>query len=202
MKFLHLTETDHYFHQCMDLYRTEFDYEIREPVEVFDHSFDIKKRDEERYHFMAAYLDDELCGFIAFHLEVTYRIGYIVYLVVKPQVRGKQVARQLMDTAEDVMVKICENNGTSLEHIMLECEKDEDGNSPLDTFYKKFGFAKSDINYYQPGLHDDAPVPMNLYLKTSDQQTSKEAIQHIYRVKYTQCNKIDEAIIEQLIHQM
>lgn len=199
MKFLHLTEPDHYFQQCMDLYHSEFNYEIREPDEVFTQSFNLKRKDEERYHFIAAYEDDTLYGFIAFHLEVTYRIGYIVYLVVNPEVRGKQIARQLMNEAEDIMVKLCENNGTVLEHIMLECEKDADGNSPLDSFYTKFGFSKTNFNYYQPGLHDDAPVPMNLYLKTSSKTEALTAIQHIYRVKYIQCNDIESETIDHLL---
>ncbi|MFC6293071.1 hypothetical protein BHU61_11400 [Macrococcus epidermidis] len=202
MKFLHLTEPDHYFQQCMDLYNAEFDYEIREPIEVFTQSFNVKRKDEERYHFIAAYEDDTLYGFIAFHLEVTYRIGYIVYLVVNPEVRGKQIARQLMDEAEDIMVKLCENNGTVLEHIMLECEKDGDGNSPLDSFYKKFGFSKTDFNYHQPGLHEDDPVPMNLYLKTSNKTEARTAIEHIYRVKYIQCNNIDPKTIDHLLAEM
>lgn len=202
MKFLHLTEADHYFNKCMTLYDTEFDYDIREPIEVFHQSFNIKKQDEERYHFIAAYEDDTLCGFIAFHLEVMYRIGYIVYLVVNPEVRGQQIARQLMNEAEDVMVKLCENNGTTLEHIMLECEKDEDGNSPLDAFYKKFDYKVTDYNYYQPGLHNDAPVPMNLYLKSSNPDNSKAAIEHIYRIKYIQCNQINPETIEALIETM
>ncbi|MCU7557905.1 GNAT family N-acetyltransferase [Macrococcus capreoli] len=202
MKFLHLTEADHYFHKCMDLYQSEFDYEIREPVEVFEQSFNIKRQDEERYHFIAAYEDDTLYGFIAFHLEITYRIGYIVYLVVNPEVRGKQVARKLMAEAEEVMVKHCENNGTTLEHIMLECEKNDAGKSPLDKFYKKFDFVKTNLNYHQPGLHNDAAVPMNLYLKTSHHPTAKAAIEHIYRVKYIQCNQIKPEIIEALISEM
>ncbi|MCE4956712.1 GNAT family N-acetyltransferase [Macrococcoides caseolyticum] len=202
MKFLHLTETDHNFHECMNLYNNEFDYEIREPVEVFDQSFNIKKKDEQRYHFIAAYEDDTLQGFIAFHLEITYRIGYIVYLVVSPKARGKQIARMLMTEAEEVMVKLCENNGTSLAHIILECEKNSEGISPLDAFYKKFGFSKTDYHYHQPGLHNDDPVPMNLYLKTSDKQRVKPAIEHIYRVKYIQCNQINPEQIEQLIAMM
>ncbi|WP_414042063.1 GNAT family N-acetyltransferase [Macrococcus animalis] len=202
MKFLHLTETDHYFQKCMTLYDTEFDYDIREPIEVFEQSFKLKQQDEERYHFIAIFEDDTLYGFIAFHLEIMYRIGYVVYLVVNPKVRGKQIARQLMNEAEDIMVKLCENNGTSLEHIMLECEKDNDGNSPLHTFYEKFGYSKLDYNYHQPGLHNDEAVPMNLYLKTNDYDSSKKAIEHIYRVKYIQCNQIKPEIIETLIDAM
>lgn len=202
MKFLHLTETDHYFQKCMALYDTEFDYDIQEPIEVFHQSFKLKQQDEERYHFIAAYYDDTLYGFIAFHLEITYRIGYIVYLVVNPEFRGNQVARQLMEEAEDIMVKLCENNGTTLEHIMLECEKDAQSNSPLDTFYKKFGFSKTTYNYHQPGLHNDAPVPMNLYLKSNDKLTAKTAIEHIYRVKYIQCNQINPETIDALIDVM
>lgn len=202
MKFIHLSETDHYFNQCMALYSDTFNYEVREPIEVFDASFNLKRKDEQRYHFIVALEGEDLVGFIAFHLEVTYRIGYIVYLVVNPKYRGKQVARQLMSEAEEVMVKYCEHNGTTLEHIMLECEKDENGFSPLDTFYKKFGYERSQFNYHQPGLHNDAPVPMNLYIKSENPSNIKAAIEHIYRIKYVYCNHIDTQIVDALIEQL
>ncbi|QNR08954.1 GNAT family N-acetyltransferase [Macrococcoides canis] len=203
MKIISLNSADHYFNQCMALYTKEFPKSICEPIDVFYNSFDLKHQDFERYHFIAAYENNTLLGFTSFHLEVMYNIGYIVYLVVSEEARGKNIARALMNEAEFIMTTLCEKNGTTLNTIILECEQDESGNSPLESFYEKFGFYLYDIHYYQPGLHNDAPVPMNLFVKTIINNSSPQrSIEHIYRTKYIHCNKIDPAIVEDLIQEM
>lgn len=203
MKLISLNSTDHYFNQSMELYTKEFPAEICEPVEVFYKSFDLKSKNYERYHFVVAYEDNTVLGFIAFHLEVTYSIGYIVYLVVNEKARGKNIARTLMNEAEQTMKTLCEENGTTLKTIMLECEKDAHGKSPLAGFYDKFGFEQYEINYYQPGLRSDAPVPMNLFVKSLESHNNQQfAIEYIYRTKYGTCNEIDEHIINDLLSNM
>ncbi|WP_157820112.1 GNAT family N-acetyltransferase [Macrococcoides caseolyticum] len=203
MEIISLNSANHYFNECMALYTKEFPESICEPIDVFYNSFDLKHQDFERYHFIAAYENDTLLGFASFHLEVMYNIGYIVYLVVSEEARGKNVARALMNEAEIIMKSLCEQNGTTLNTIMLECEQDAAGNSPLESFYEKFGFYLYDINYHQPGLHNDAPVPMNLFVKNIINDSSPQlAIEHMYRTKYILCNKIDSVVIEDLIQQM
>lgn len=188
---IQLTEPNNYFDEAMKLYQQEFDEDIREDVNVFKESFRLPN---ERYYFLCYLINDHVAGFITFHYEPAYRIGYIVYLVVDPRYRGYSIAAQLMHEAERVM--------DQTHYIMLECEKDASGHSPLDAFYKKFGFKAADFNYVQPGLHGGPPVPMNLYVKGAHDDKLIASVSHIYKVKYGQTNHIDLSLLEQYISAM
>lgn len=187
-----LTEPNHYFEQAMELYKSEFPSAIREDKQVFLESFKVKQQDSTRYYFLCTIQDEQVTGFITFHYEKQYSIGYIVYLVVNPAFRGQHIAVQLMNEANQIMNKA--------KYIMLECEKDSDGNSPLDQFYSKFGFEKADYTYVQPGLQGGHPVPMNLYVKGTMDESLRPAVAHIYRVKYSETNHINPKLLEEYIN--
>lgn len=187
-----LTEPNHYFKQAMELYHEEFPLHIREDTQVFIESFQLKQQQRDRYHFLCMIEEERVAGFITFHYEPADAIGYIVYLVVHPDFRGQHIAVQLMHAAFHLMKQA--------KYIMLECEKEPNGDSPLHQFYNKLGFEKTNYNYVQPGLQGGEAVPMNLYVKGPQDESLKYAVAHIYRVKYRETNHIDSSLIDQYIH--
>lgn len=197
MEIKYITEPDHYFEQAMAIYTQAFPMDIQEDIEVFNESFNLKHQDESRYHFICAVDKEEVTGFISFHLETEAKIGFIVYLVVNPLYRGQQIASDLMHAAEEIMLEHCPN----LQMIMLECEKEADGSSPLHQFYQKYGFELTTLPYLQPGLHQPLPLPMNLYVKTIG-KFDEENIYYIYKVKYTKTNLISPDLIDSYIEHM
>ncbi|TDM10439.1 GNAT family N-acetyltransferase [Macrococcus lamae] len=193
--FVNITKST-FFDEAMALYGETFPINIREPEQVFLNSMSLS---DERYHFVGMVIADKLVGFITFHLEKQYHIGFIIYLVVHPDYRGRNIAAKLMNYAEERMSSI----DTDLESIMLECEQDENRNSPLEPFYKKFDYHKYPIYYMQPGLRDDQPVPMNLFVKTiKDSRQRFLAITQIYTAKYHEANGISLTKLQDYISTM
>lgn len=194
--FKFVDSTDDLFKEAMKLYNKSFDEEIREDIDVFERSFKLNKTDDSKYHFLVALKDGKFSGFISFHLEKEAHVGYIVYLVVDPKYRGQRISEQLMNEAERIM----KMHDPSLSFIMLECEKDVDGKSPLESFYRKFDFYPLDIDYLQPALHGGNPVPMNLFLKTfnhDSRETKLDAIKTMYLEKFNKTNRVREELLNE-----
>ncbi|UTH13782.1 GNAT family N-acetyltransferase [Macrococcus equipercicus] len=195
MTVINITE-DFYFEEAMTLYGQTFPAEIRESEEVFRRSLQLLN---DRYQFIGLTIDDQLAGFITFHVEKDYHIGFIVYLVVHPAYRGQHVASRLLAYAEERMTAI----DCSLETIMLECEKDQYGVSPLESFYKKFNYVKYPIFYMQPSLQNNDPVPMNLFIKKIKKSRQLFlAITQMYIAKYHDANGIPLTKLQDYINNM
>lgn len=199
MNFVSVTSQDDYFEQAMHIYHEAFDEDIREDIGVFEAGFQIKEQDARRFHFICAVNEKRVLGFINFLVDPYTKTGYIVYLVVDEKARGQQLAKQLMNVAFQTM----EQSAHSIDTIFLECEKDNNGVSPLDAFYKKFGFELSSVNYHQPGLRNDIPVPMNLYIKHVAQNPHYlDDIITLFTSKYHQYNGIELELLKPLVHKM
>lgn len=199
LTFKSIDSTDDLFEEAMKLYNTSFDEEIREDVEVFERSFELNKENCSKYHFLVALKNDKFSGFVSFHLEKEAHIGYIVYLVVDPEYRGQHIAGQLMQEAERIM----KTYDPSLSFVMLECEKEASGKSPLESFYRKFDFHPLDIDYLQPALHGGDPVPMNLFLKSFNQtsdDTQLNAIKAMYLEKFSKTNLVSTELLNEYMN--
>lgn len=195
MKFIDITP-HYFFDEAMTLYGQTFPYEIRESEDVFLNSL---RMGSERYHFVGIKIDDRLAAFITFHIEKDHHVGFIVYLVVHPDFRGQKLAAKLIAYAEARMLTV----DGRLETVVLECEKDAFGSSPLESFYNKFDYHCYPIFYMQPGLHGDAPVPMNLFIKQlHDSSTIFLAITQIYIAKYNEANGISLTTLQDYISRM
>lgn len=199
MKFIAIEPNDTYFHEAIKLYDATFPIEIKESVQVFLDSFKTQEQDPDFFHFHVLIDNNQLVGFSSFHYLKSENIAYIVYIVINEKYKGQGLGSMFMkhifETIENLAMKYHHNKPS----FMLECEKDDAGNSPLEAFYKRFDFEKSAVCYHQPDLHHkNQHVPMNLFIKN---HPSQEAISTMYTAKYNQCNRVDLNTLAQLIAQ-
>lgn len=121
--------------------------------------------------FLTLAEDEGPLGFAYFELLEEARMGYIVYIAVDGERRGRAVGSRLL---EDVVARLDEaskDRGIACDGVMLEVERVEDAHDEADRaererrmrFFAKHGACLLTSGYRQPPAQPAFPsVPLNL----------------------------------------
>ena len=197
---------DHYLKQAFALYNAAFPVELREDHQVLLDSLK-NNGDPEGFCFLTGLLDGNVVALATAHYLADINIGFIVYIVTDPDIRGKGTGKETLKKVEEILNERAIRNGTGgLDAMLLETEKEEDAVSLQDKeecqkrarFFNRNGYVKQENQLYlQPPLHgENQGVPLHLYVKYLGEEgwgreEIHQAIYSIYKGKYLAVNRIN-----------
>lgn len=118
---------------------------------------------EHRVHMAVVDVDGRLAGIRYFSYDARAKLGFFIYLAVKPEFRNLGIGTQLVEFGKTTCHKDAEEMGSTVEAIFFECERPELAESPEDRkvrddriqYFINRGAVVISKNYYQPALGPD-----------------------------------------------
>lgn len=160
----------------MDLYLASFPKDEREPEDWFAKRLDGDPHHEplmgRRFRLLVAESDTrEVLAMRSFETCADIRMGFLVYLAVRPENRGHGIGKRLIDVAIAYCRLDMLASGVELDAVVFEAERIELATSPQEmearqrrlAYFEGLGAFLLTDSYVQPALTPDrAPVPLNL----------------------------------------
>ncbi|MGD7045691.1 GNAT family N-acetyltransferase [Jeotgalibacillus proteolyticus] len=210
-----LTHLDRVF----ELYDQAFPIEVRESHSIFVNSIEYaRNKKPNNFRFLVGFEGEQLVSFATGHYFAEANIGFIVYIVNDPFVRGKGLGAKTLLKLEELLNKDAVLAGNKqLKAIILETETQEMVHTKEEKedcikrnrFFERNNYKQYErIDYLQPPLHlGDINVPLNLFIKNQQRIEITEAeirvaIRAIYKEKYYVVNQIDKNVLNKCLEKM
>ncbi|MBK9928118.1 MAG: GNAT family N-acetyltransferase [Anaerolineales bacterium] len=159
--------------QALQIYERSFPEIERDPVENIATSLRNENPDKEVTHLRVLIEDDVVAGFTYFSSYKEYYLGFLKFIAVREDIRGKGVGPILLqDAIQQVRADGVWATGWSYLGLVLEVERPEMAENDQDRqirerriqFYKRNGAVLiKDLDYIAPPLADDKPsIPFHL----------------------------------------
>lgn len=197
-----------YWEPALALYEQSFPIEVREPADVFVQSWSA----EAGFHFLIGVEDGQVAAMATAHFMEDVRVGFVVYLLVNPQVQSRGLGAQMLAYAEAVLGEDARAAGCELRGMVLETEREEDMETEEERidcqrrmrFFARNGYERlAGVAYVQPPLtpESESVVPLHLLMKrfpgqwVGSEQEIRDVIRSMYRNKYGKANGISDEVL-------